>query len=467
MPPLSFGFRIAATLAIATLVAACSTMEPAGVLPAFADEAGVRTIEGAKVRVVTVDLADPKTVLDIGLAGGAAKPNQKGASVGAESFEEMVARAKPAASINGTFFSEDGPKHVMGDMVRAGQLVKFTPWEDGGTTFILHAGNRPEMVTERAQGAPDRSSHWLSMTGGPRLLRDGKVYLHPKEEGFRDPDVFASATRTALGYDRSGSKLLLVSILTPVSLAQEAKIMKAVGTYQAMNLDGGTSQGLAVGSRTLLSPGRKLTNTLNVYDGYHPAPTRLASAWTGFSGTHPDVKLAQPAGARPGDRWIGKLADGQSFTYAGLRFTRKDGTPTVGVLGDRLSFSEGNFGQIYAAFPKPQAHYALDFEARLIDERMSVALGADLTLEARRAAPGGLFLRKGGVAIARSSAWVADNRWHRFHVVDDGRQVRVSVDGRTSPILVGRSAGPGEGLGLSGRGEYRAIKLSAAPKSSL
>jgi hypothetical protein len=406
-------------------------------------------------------------VLDIGLAGGAARPNQKGASVGAESFEEMVARAKPAAAINGTFFSEDGPKRVMGDMVRAGQLVKFTPWEDGGTTFILHAGNRPEMVTERAQGAPDRSSHWLALTAGPRLLRDGKLYLHPKEEGFKDPDVFRSATRTALGYDKAGAKLLLVSILSPVTLEQEAKVMQALGTHQAMNLDGGTSQALAVGARTVLSPGRKLTNILAVYDGRHPAPARLSTSWTRFTQSHPVISLAADPGPRPSDRWIGKLGDGQSLSYAGLRFKRKDGAPTVGVLGDRLSFSEGNFGQIYAAFPKPQPRYAVDFEARLIDERLSVALSPDVSLEARRAAPAGLYLRKDGVAVAKAANWVADNRWHRFHVVEDGHQLRVQVDGRATPSLATRSAGPGEGLGLGGRAEYRAIKVSLAPRTNM
>jgi hypothetical protein len=457
-------FALPLGLALASALAACSSTDPLGVLPAFADEAPSRTVLGAKVRVVEVDLTNPHTVLDIGLAGGAAKPNQKGASVGAERFEEMVARAKPAAAINGTFFSGDGPKRVMGDMVRGGQLVKYTPWEDGGTTFILHAGNRPEMITERAQGAPDRSSHWLSLTAGPRLLRDGKVYLHPKEEGFKDPDVFGNATRTALGYDKAGGKLLLVSVLTPVSLAQEAKIMQALGTHQAMNLDGGTSQALAVGARTVLSPGRKLTNILSVYDGRHPAPARLAASWDAFGHSHPVISLAADAGARPGDRWIGKLGDGQTLSYAGLRFTRKDGSPTVGVLGDRLSFSEGNFGQIYAAFPKPQARYKVDFEARLIDERLSVALSPELTLEARHEKPAGLYLRMEGVAIAKAASWTPDRRWHRFHVEDDGQHLTVRVDGRATPTLTTRSMGPGQGLGLAGRAEYRSIKISLNPK---
>ena len=37
----------------------------------------------------------------------------------------MVARARPALAINGTFFSEDGAKRVMGDMVKAGVELAF------------------------------------------------------------------------------------------------------------------------------------------------------------------------------------------------------------------------------------------------------------------------------------------------------------------------------------------------------
>jgi hypothetical protein len=457
------GLPVTLALGLAGALTACSSLAPGSVLPGFGDDgAPVKTVLGAKIRVANVDLSDPSTVMDIGLAGGADRPNQPGHTVGAEDFSLMVQRAHPALAVNGTFFSEDGPKRVMGDMIRAGRLVKFSPWEDGGTSFVLHAGNRPEMITARAQGAPDRSTNWLSMTGGPRLLRDGKVYLHPREEGFRDPDVFHSATRTALGFSREGKKLLLVSFLSPVSLELEARVMKSLGTYQAMNLDGGTSQALAVGEKTLVAPGRHLTNILAVYDRHHPAPRAIASAWGTFGQHHHSAIMMAVSAERPGDRWIGKLKPGQILSYAGLNFSPKGGDPTVGILGGKLAFSEGSFGQIYAAFPKPRNRYKLDFEARLLEERMAVALGPNLSLEVRRAAPSGLFLRRDGVAIGRDASYVPDRGWHRYQVVDNGANLRVAIDGHPTAALNCAAPGPGSGLGLSGRGEYRRITLADA-----
>ena len=49
--------------------------------------------------------------------------------------------------------------------------------------------------------------------------------------------------------------------------------MKAIGCYEAMNLDGGASRALAASSKILVPAGRSLTNAIVVYDGKHPAPT--------------------------------------------------------------------------------------------------------------------------------------------------------------------------------------------------
>jgi exopolysaccharide biosynthesis protein len=189
-----------------------------------------------------------------------------------------VARAHAAAVINGTFFSKDAQKRVMGNMVRGGAFVKYSQWENAGTTFGLLPGNRPVMVTARAEGKPDWQSHQLSITCGPRLLMNGQPWLHPADEGFRDSHVLGVAGRSALGYSRDGRWLYLVSFDSGVSLAQEARAMKALGAWEAMNLDGGASRALAVRGRTVVSPGRALTNVLAVYDGRVPAPLSKVKA---------------------------------------------------------------------------------------------------------------------------------------------------------------------------------------------
>ncbi len=114
------------------------------------------------------------------------------------------------------------------------------------------------------------------------MLRKGKIWLHPKLEGFKDPSVLGVATRAAIGFPASGKKLILVHFENKISLKQEAQAMKALGCYEAMNLDGGTSRAFAANGKVLISAGRKLTNVIVVYDAKHPATTALRQSWERF-----------------------------------------------------------------------------------------------------------------------------------------------------------------------------------------
>jgi len=79
--------------------------------------------------------------------------------------------------------------------------------------------------------------------------------------------------RAALGLTAT-NKLLLVTIARPITLSRLAKLMKALGARDAINLDGGTSTAIAYRGRVLHRPGRRLTNVLLVYD--FPAAYRAA-----------------------------------------------------------------------------------------------------------------------------------------------------------------------------------------------
>lgn len=257
------------------------TPTPAG--PLRTGSGGVRhaskAVNGIPVQVVTIDLSDPNVVATVSLAKNAARPNIAGLTVGDEPFQALVKRASAAAVINGTFFSKDAEKRVMGNMVRDGGTIKFSQWEKGGTTFALAAGNVPRMMTDGVDLDPkvwDRS--WLAVTAGPRLLRNGVTWCKPTEEGFHDPHVLGSAGRSALGYDAAGHKLLLVSFDANVALNKAAEIMRALGCSEAMNLDGGASRALAVGGQIIVPAGRPLTNVLVVYDKKFPAPSALKRA---------------------------------------------------------------------------------------------------------------------------------------------------------------------------------------------
>ena len=241
-----------------------------------------KTLFGVSFYQTTIDLNDPETFITIGLANDAPQANSNKVSYGDEPFTDMVNRFKPAVAINGTFFSIDDEKRVLGNMVAGGKILKYSQWENYGTTLGIKAGNELEMVTARYSGQPDWSQHWFSVSCGPRLIKDGKVWLKPELEGFKDPHVFDTGGRTAIGYSEAGDKIYLVTFLSILSLKDEAKLMQGIGCYQAMNLDGGASRSLAYRDRIIVPAGRPLTNIIMVYDVQNPAPAELKESWHNF-----------------------------------------------------------------------------------------------------------------------------------------------------------------------------------------
>src|SRR5947199_97449 len=77
---------------------------------------------------------------------------------------------------------------------------------------------------------------WSAVSGGPRLLRDGKPWLHPEVEPL--PKGPAAQPRQLLGLGKDGKQLLVVTIGAPVTLAQATTAMQALGAWQAMCLEG-------------------------------------------------------------------------------------------------------------------------------------------------------------------------------------------------------------------------------------
>nr|WP_217359515.1 phosphodiester glycosidase family protein [Anabaena sp. UHCC 0204] len=253
-------------------------------LPSYAQAVQVKKsrINGIPFYQTIVDLTDPKTLITIGLAKNATFANTIQKTSGDEDFNKLVARYRATVVANGTFFAKNAQKTVMGNMVAAGKFVKYSRWENFGTTLGLRIGNKPEMVTARVDGKPEWDQHWFSLTCGPRLLRQGKVWLNPKIEGFKDPNVLGNSARTAIGFTKDGTKLILVNFEINLSLQKEAQAMKAIGCYEAMNLDGGASRALASKGNILVPAGRPLTNVIVIYDGTNPAPTALQQAWQKF-----------------------------------------------------------------------------------------------------------------------------------------------------------------------------------------
>lgn len=113
-----------------------------------------------------------------------------------------------------------------------------------------------------------------AVSGTPRLVRNGVAGHEAQLEGSTGRRFIQhNLARTAIGADRSGNKLYVVAIepsqsassSSGATLAQTAQIMKLLGTWNAMNLDGGGSSGMVVENDHVFFDGEDpLTRKLSV-----------------------------------------------------------------------------------------------------------------------------------------------------------------------------------------------------------
>jgi Phosphodiester glycosidase len=119
----------------------------------------------------------------------------------------------------------------------------------------------------RSSALPAASAGEL-VSGGPRLVAAGRVRVRSSAEGFaplsapwfHSSFVASRHPRTMAGVRRDGS-LLLVTIdgrrpgwSAGVTLSEGARVMRALGARDALNLDGGGSTAMAVRGRTVSRP---------------------------------------------------------------------------------------------------------------------------------------------------------------------------------------------------------------------
>ncbi|HEY9897996.1 MAG TPA: phosphodiester glycosidase family protein [Pantanalinema sp.] len=235
------------------------------------------------------DLADPMTRVAVRFAYGTGAPLRR-----REAFSGMTEAAHAAALVNGTFFSIRTAE-TMGTLVSQGRVLQHRDWDDRGTALTIGPEGRARIATLRLDGRPDHRRARFSITSGPRLLRDGKVWLQPRREGFKDPNLFGRHPRVALGLARGGTELIVACFPSPMTLGQSAEAMRALGAHDALNLDGGPSVGMAYRGTILAAPRWGLTNALVLYDSRYPAPGDLEGVRIALA------DQAQGAGKDPAD----------------------------------------------------------------------------------------------------------------------------------------------------------------------
>lgn len=96
--------------------------------------------------------------------------------------------------------------------------------------------------------------------GGPVLVQNGGISISNNEEMmFAGMGLYDKHPRTAIGYTQSGKLILLViegrnPHAKGADLEQEAKILKDIGCWEAMNLDGGGSSCMLVNGKQTIKP---------------------------------------------------------------------------------------------------------------------------------------------------------------------------------------------------------------------
>ncbi len=208
-------------------------------------------VDGIRVRIVEIQLSDPRVHFGIEIA--------RGFPHASEPFDALVARAQPIVAVDGAYFSKADYTPI-GDIVIHGRLMHAGLM---GTAMAITHDN--EILIRRV--IPDHAVDWSRfetvLACGPALVLNGRVDVDPVGERFHDPHVMGAARRMGVAI-LPRRRLAIVETDDPVTFAQWAHVMYDVGAIDAMNLDAGASLALYVRGRTLIAPGRRLTNILTI-----------------------------------------------------------------------------------------------------------------------------------------------------------------------------------------------------------
>ena len=134
-----------------------------------------------------------------------------------------------------------------------------------------------EVKTVPYATSPDKIVHLVS--GGPRLLKNGRTYVSKHEEKFRADVAKRRAARTAVGITDNG-ELIFVTVEKPsntqisktgkynesigATLEELSSLMQSLGAVEAMNLDGGSSTTMVIKDKTVCGNQRKVSNAILV-----------------------------------------------------------------------------------------------------------------------------------------------------------------------------------------------------------
>lgn len=235
-------------LIVATLVGL------AGLKEEPAEKLIVGEAAGFSVRVVKINLNDPRVHINVGVATGF--------PFGVNAFHQFIERTKPVVAINGAYASKTDFRPI-GDIMIRGKLVYSGMM---GTAMAITKDKQVTIRRVRWGHAEDWSAYETVLSCGPALVLNGQVDVMPTFEKFSDPHVMGSTRRMGVGVTPD-NHLLFVNTISSVNFFQFGKIMHALGCRDAMNLDAGASLGFYYRGKYIITPERHITNVLMLHIG--------------------------------------------------------------------------------------------------------------------------------------------------------------------------------------------------------
>jgi hypothetical protein len=113
----------------------------------------------------------------------------------------------------------------------------------------------------RVSLTPDGKHVYCAVSGGPRLLRKGKLSVERESEGQRKGFDVERHPRTAVGFSRDRRTLVMAVVdgrrpghSLGMNLHELARFMREQGCYEAMNLDGGGSSTMVINGEVVNRP---------------------------------------------------------------------------------------------------------------------------------------------------------------------------------------------------------------------
>ncbi|MEG4210802.1 phosphodiester glycosidase family protein [Microcoleus sp. S13_B4] len=161
-----------------------------------------------------------------------------------DSFASRVVSQSPGGATGTTIFPIPANGYILALRSDLSIAPQFTP----GTLLRLQTNTFPA----------DFNRFPYILGGGPMLVKNSRVVLDAKAEGFSDAYVRQTAIRSAIGRNAAGN-LLIVAVHNRVggagpNFAELAQILQQMGAVEALNLDGGSSTSLYLGGSLLDRP---------------------------------------------------------------------------------------------------------------------------------------------------------------------------------------------------------------------